>query len=393
MNVLTLNAGSSSLKFKLLRMAGDESVLAQGQVDQWGTPKAAMRLEVTGRAAETTSVAAESVGHAVEHAIGACRPMGIDAVGHRIVHGGSRFEAPARISDEVIAAIREVTELAPLQNGPGLVCIETQRRLLPDVPAFAVFDTAFHRTIPDVAATYAIPLEVAQKHEIRRYGFHGTSHRYVSQTLLAKMGRAAAGTRLITCHLGNGASVCAIRDGASIDTSMGMTPLEGLVMGTRCGDIDPGLLMYLMRTERISVRELDDLLNRHSGLLGLSGKSSDVRELQALAGGDARAELALEIFAYRVRKYIGAYAAILGGLDAIAFSGGIGEHSSDMRQRICRGLEFLGAELDSSANAAASGKACCKIGTDKSRVQIWVIPTDEELQIGRDVRELLQKPN
>jgi acetate kinase len=257
------------------------------------------------------------------------------------------------------------------------------------VPAFAVFDTAFHRTIPDVAATYAIPAEVAEKHGLRRYGFHGTSHRYVSQKLLEEMGRAAPGTRLITCHLGNGASVCAIRDGLSIDTSMGMTPLKGLVMGTRSGDIDPGLLMYLMTSERMTVHELDDLLNRHSGLLGLSGKSSDVRELQALAQRDARAELALSVFAYRVRKYIGAYAAILGGLEAVAFSGGIGEHSAGMRHRICRGLEFLGAELDAPGNAAASGHSCCRISTDASRVRLWVIPTDEELQIGRDVRALL----
>ena len=391
MNVLTLNAGSSSLKFKLLRMSDGESVLAHGQVDRWGTPQAAMRVEVTQRAAVTTSVAADSVAGAVEHAIGACRPLGIDAVGHRIVHGGSRFEAPARISDEVMAAIRQVTELAPLQNGPGLLCIETQRRLLPEAHAVAVFDTAFHRTIPDVAATYAIPVDVAQKHGLRRYGFHGTSHRYVSQKLLEVMGRPAAGTRLITCHLGNGASVCAILDGKSIDTSMGMTPLEGLVMGTRCGDIDPGLLMYLMRTERMSVPDLDELLNRHSGLLGLSGKSSDVRELTALAADDPRAELALAIFAYRVRKYIGAYAAALGGLDAVAFAGGIGEHSADMRRRICNGLEFLGAEIDPARNAAASGDTSCRVGPDSSRVQVWVIPTDEELQIARDVRELLRR--
>ncbi len=391
MNILTLNAGSSSLKFKLLRMSDAESVLAAGLVEKWGTPQAAMRFVLTGQPTQTTSVAAESVAQAVEHAIGACRPMGIDAVGHRVVHGGSRFKAPARISDQVIAAIREVTELAPLQNGPGLICIETQRRLLPNVPGVAVFDTAFHRTIPDVASTYAIPVDIAQKHGLRRFGFHGTSHRYVSQKLLESMGRSAPGTRLITCHLGNGASVCAIRDGCSIDTSMGMTPLEGLVMGTRCGDIDPGLLMYLMTSERMTVHELDDLLNRHSGLIGLSGRSSDVRELIAAAASDPRAELALAVFAYRVRKYIGAYAAALGGIDAVAFSGGIGERSADMRWRICQGLEFIGIDLDAARNAAARADTSTPIGKPAARAQVWVIPTDEELQIARDVRDMLSR--
>jgi acetate kinase len=263
--------------------------------------------------------------------------------------------------------------------------------LLPNVPGVAVFDTAFHRTIPDVASTYAIPVDIAQKHGLRRFGFHGTSHRYVSQKLLESMGRSAPGTRLITCHLGNGASVCAIRDGCSIDTSMGMTPLEGLVMGTRCGDIDPGLLMYLMTSERMTVHELDDLLNRHSGLIGLSGRSSDVRELIAAAASDPRAELALAVFAYRVRKYIGAYAAALGGIDAVAFSGGIGERSADMRWRICQGLEFIGIDLDAARNAAARADTSTPIGKPAARAQVWVIPTDEELQIARDVRDMLSR--
>jgi acetate kinase len=260
-------------------------------------------------------------------------------------------------------------------------------RLLQQIPAGAVFDTAFHRTMPDVAGLYAIPRDLAERHALRRYGFHGIPHRYVSRRLLRCLGRLeAAGTLMITCHLGNGASVCADRDGKCVDTSMGLTPTEGLVMGTRSGDIDPGLVLHLMTALNLPATEVDELLNRRSGMLGLSGKSGDVRELlRAAQSGDARAELALECFAYRARKYIGAYAAALGGVDAVAFTAGIGERSPDMRQRICRGLEFLGIRLDAVANEKATGDEARRISTDGAAAQVWVVPTDEEAQIAREL--------
>lgn len=391
MNVLVLNAGSSSLKFRLLRMRPDEAVLASGLVEKWGTPQATLRMEVSGHALQHRSVAAETPADAAAHAIEACRPLGIDALGYRVVHGGPRFNEPVLLSEQVIDDIRAVSHLAPLHNGLALAAMEAGRKTFPDKPAIAVFDTAFHRTIPNVAALYAIPPELAEKYALRRYGFHGISHQYVSQRLLECLGRPATGSRLITCHLGNGASLCAIRDGQSIDTSMGLTPLEGLMMGTRSGDIDPGLVLHLMASIGMTVEDVDELLNRRSGLLGVSGLGGDLRDIeQAAQSGIARAELALEMFAYRVRKYIGAYMAALGSVDAIAFAGGIGEHSPGMRARVCAGLCAMGISIDPARNA---GGVVASIHADGSPVQVWVIPTDEELQIARDVvRSLLQAP-
>ena len=392
LQVLVINAGSSSLKFRLLRMDKQEKPLAKGLVQKWGSPDASLRMEVEGKEAESRSVAAQTPDEAAEHAIKACQPLGIDAIGHRVVHGGLKFREPARISPEVITAIREVTHLAPLHNGLALAGIEAGLRLLPDTPAIAVFDTAFHQTIPEVAALYALPRELSEQYALRRYGFHGISHRYVSQQLLLATGRAVIGSKLITCHLGNGASVCAIRDGKSIDTSMGMTPMEGLVMGTRCGDIDPGLLLHLMTQANMTREQLDDLLNHRSGLLGLSGIASDLRDIeQAAASGDARANLAFDIFAYRIRKYIGAYSAALGGLHALAFAGGIGEHSTESRQRICTGLRSLGIHLDPQRNTSASSDQPTRLHADFSGVEVWLIPADEELQIAREVRQMVQE--
>ena len=394
MNFLVLNAGSSTLKFKLLALRDGQDdeprVLVEGLVDKWGTPQAGLKLSVDGEEPKRESVAAESPADAAAHAIRVCQPHGIDALGHRVVHGGPRFVQPARITPEVVQAIREVSSLAPLHNGNAIAGIEAGMKLLPGVPAGAVFDTAFHASIPEIASRYAIPYELAERHAIRRYGFHGISHRFVSQRLLRCLNRKNDGTRLITCHLGNGASISAIRDGVSIDTSMGLTPMEGLVMGTRSGDIDPGVLLHLMTSIKQSPEQLSELLNQRSGLLGLSGISGDVRELESAAGsGNPRAKLALESFAYRARKYIGAYAAALGGLDAIAFTGGIGEHSSAMRTRICQGLSFLGIELDLSRNdrAAGAGQSC--ISADGTGVQIWVIPTNEELQVAHELMTFL----
>ena len=292
----------------------------------------------------------------------------IDAVGIRVVHGGSRFLKPVRVDDAVVEEIRKLSELAPLHNPIAVKVIEETRSKHPGVPIVASFDTSFHQTMPALASSYAVPDDL----EVRRYGFHGISYSWVSSRVDA--------SRHIVCHLGNGASVCAIADGKSVDTSMGFTPMEGLVMGTRAGDLDPGVILYLLRKGR-SEAELDELLNHNCGLLGVSGRSGDVRELEKSAGeGDTRAEFALELFAYRVAKYIGAYAAVLGGVDAVTFTAGIGEHSSSMRSRICRRLGFLGVALDEELNRASR--------TDERRisrgpVDVWVIPTNEELEIAR----------
>jgi acetate kinase len=391
MNILVLNAGSSTLKFRLLSLRGADAdepqTIVDGIVDKWGTPDAGLKLTV-GDSTTRESVAAESPAQAAEHAIRACLSHGIDAIGHRVVHGGPRFVAPTRITRDVVDAIREVSSLAPLHNANALQGIEAGLKLLPNIPAGAVFDTAFHRTLPLVASTYAIRQALSEQHHLRRYGFHGISHQYVSQRLLKCLGRNAAGTRLITCHLGNGASICAIRDGKSIDTSMGLTPMEGLVMGTRSGDVDPGLVLHLMTQLKMSAADVDDLLNHRSGLFGVSGISGDLREIEKAAeSGNRHAKLAMELFAYRVRKYIGAYAAVLGGVDAIAFAGGIGEHSHAMRQQICKGLEFLGIELELARDPRATGAACERIST--GAVEVWIVPTNEEAQIARQLFDLL----
>ncbi len=366
MKILTLNAGSSTLKYKLFQMPG-ETVLDEGTSD-------------CSEGAGSAEAATEAIAH--------CRPLGVDAVGHRVVHGGARFSEPTRVTPEVLESLRALAPFDPLHNPTEIALLEACQRLLPDVPAVAVFDTAFHQTLPEVAWRYAIPRDLSERLNLRRYGFHGISHRYVSQRLLQCLGRGPEGSNLVTCHLGSGASVCAIKDGQSVDTSMGLTPLEGLVMGTRTGDIDPGLLLFLLRAQSMTPADLDDLLNYQSGLLGLSGRSGDVRTLeQAVRQGDERAEMALAVFAYRVRKYIGAYAAALGGMDALAFTGGIGEHSTAMRARICQGLEFLGVGLDIGRNEAARDET--QMSTDSSPVPVWMIPTDEERQIARETAALL----
>ena len=404
MNILVLNAGSSSLKFRLFQMdalrslAEPENVLAEGQVERIGKPDAQMAFRAGSQAApEKQSVGARSVGEAAREVIrriternnGSSQPVSIDAAGHRIVHGGAKFFAPARIDEAVLSAIHELTELAPLHNPLGLEGIDAVRQALPNAPNVAVFDTAFHHNLPDVAARYAIPTELSDRLQIRRYGFHGISYRYVSERLALYLNRPLADLRLILCHLGNGASVCAMRGGQSVDTSMGFTPLEGLVMGNRSGDIDPGLVLHLLRLEHLTLDRMDDLLNRKSGLLGLSGRSGDVRDLeQAEQNGDGAARLALDCFAYRVRKYIGAYAAILGGVDLLVFTGGIGEHSARMRSRICHDLEFLNLRLDMQRNAAVTGHEPAAIGGGEEP-SIWVVPTDEERQIARETFALL----
>ena len=351
LKILTLNVGSATLKYTLFETSS-ETILASDTVDAEG---------------------ADALVLAAEHAVTTCLPLGVEALGHRLVHGGSAFTAPTLITPEVLATLRGLQPLDPLHNPTEVAVIEVGLRLLPDVPAVAVFDTAFHQTLPEVAWRYALPRTLSDSLHLRRYGFHGLSYQAVVECLPSY-------PRLIACHLGSGASVCAIKDGKSVETSMGFTPLEGLVMGTRAGDLDPGLLLYLLRTQNLTPDTLETLLNQQSGLLGLSGISGDVRVLeQAAQSGDASAELALESFAYRVSKYIGAYAVVLEGVDAIAFTGGIGEHSARMRERICRRLAFLGVHLDSSRNA--EGNLC--ISSESATVQAWVVPTDEARQLAQ----------
>lgn len=365
MNILALNVGSSSLKYTLFAMP-TEAVLVEGHEESLGP-------------------------QATEEVFAHCQALGVDAIGHRVVHGGPRFIAPTRVTKGVLDGLRNLSALDPLHNPTEVAVMELGMHLLPSIPTVAVFDTAFHQSLPPVAACYALPHALSERLALRRYGFHGTSYQYVSLRLLSCLGREATGTKLVICHLGNGASVCALLDGKSVDTSMGFTPLEGLIMGTRCGDIDAGLLLYLLRTQAITPAQLDTLLNQQSGLKGLGDHGGDVRLLEcATAIGDPRAELALAAFAYRVRKYIGAYAAALGGVDALAFTGGIGEHSAAMRTRICDGLAFLGITLDPERNAAAPATETL-LSPDSSPTPVWKIPTDEQRQLAREVFTLLKE--
>ena len=385
--VLVVNSGSSSLKYQLLD--GDEQVLAAGLVERIGGEGS---IGHRGPDGEVTA-AATVLDHAgalalmrdtfAEHG----PSLAPDVVGHRVVHGGDRFSAPVVVDDEVEAAVEELSALAPLHNPPGLLGIRAARTAFPGVPQVAVFDTAFHATMPPEARTYAIDAELAAAHGIRRYGFHGTSHEYVSQSAAAFLGGVG---RMVVLHLGSGASACAVSDGRSIATSMGLTPLEGLVMGTRGGDIDPGAVLHLLRTGS-SVEEVDTLLNRRSGLTGLTG-SGDLRDvLAAAAGGDERAELALGVYAHRVRGYVGAYLAHLGGLDALVFTAGVGENSPQVRARVCAGLAHLGIVLDPARNEGP-GRGARRISQDDAPVAVLVVPTDEELQIARHALRTLATP-
>jgi acetate kinase len=390
--VLVLNSGSSSIKFQLFDSDGWQP-LASGAVSRIGEAEGEIRakwLDGEGRAqAQEDRLPIPSHQEGIDRIIAGLRQSGVladlselAAIGHRVVHGGERFRSPTVVDDEVAGAIRDVIPLAPLHNPANLDGIEVARRLFPQVPSVAVFDTAFHQTMPRTAYRYAVPEYLYREHRVRRYGFHGTSHRYVGERAAALLGKPFQASNLITLHLGNGASATAIRGGKSIDTSMGMTPLEGLVMGTRCGDIDPAIHFYLCKNLGLDNETLEDLLNRQSGLLGLCGVN-DMREIQRLAEeGDDRAELAIGITAHRLKKYIGAYYAELGRVDAIVFTGGIGENDADLRCRACEDLETLGIKLDDTANLApAQGER--RISTPESPVQVLVIPTNEELAIAQ----------
>jgi len=397
--VLVLNSGSSSIKFQLFDSDGWRP-LASGAVSRIGEEEGEIRakwLDASG-GSQTQEDLLPIPNHqeGIDRIIAGLRQHGVladlselAAIGHRVVHGGERFRSPTVVDDEVAGAIRDVIPLAPLHNPANLDGIEVARRLFPQVPSVAVFDTAFHQTMPRTAYRYAVPEYLYREHRVRRYGFHGTSHRYVGERAATLLGKPFRECNLITLHLGNGASATAIRRGKSIDTSMGMTPLEGLVMGTRCGDIDPAIHFYLCKNLGLDNETLEDLLNRQSGLLGLCGVN-DMREIQRLAEeGDDRAELAIGITAHRLKKYIGAYYAELGRVDAIVFTGGIGENDADLRCRACEDLDALGVKLDDTANLApAQGER--RISTPESPVQVLVIPTNEELAIAQQALVAVQ---
>jgi acetate kinase len=388
--ILVLNSGSSSIKFKLFD-SSDWTVLAAGGVSRLGEEAGQSRcdwLDADGQ--PRTRVSRDPIadhGAGLEHIMSGLRDSGalgnageLAAIGHRVVHGGEAFHTPTRVDDAVVQAIRDMIPLAPLHNPANLEGIVVARERFPQVPSIAVFDTAFHQTMPEVAFRYALPARLYREHRVRRYGFHGTSHAYVSKRAAAFLDRPLGACNLITLHLGNGASACAVRDGRSVDTSMGMTPLEGLVMGTRCGDLDPAIHFYLMKELGLDTASLDRLLNRESGLLGICG-DNDMREIQRRAStGDADAELAVAMTAHRLRKYIGAYYAELGRVDGIVFTGGIGENDRKLRERVCVGLERLGIRLDAEANAV-SGNGERRVSASDSDVALLVIPTDEEREI------------
>jgi acetate kinase len=392
MIIFAVNCGSSSLKAQLVdARATGERRLARALVERIGRG-GTITVEAPGHAAASEDRDVADHDAAIGAVLSRFRALGLpapEAAGHRIVHGGARFIAATRIDDAVVAELAALQELAPLHNAPGVAGIEGCRRHFgAGLPMVAVFDTAFHATMPEVAWRYALPVDVAARHRIRRYGFHGISYAYVVARFAELTRRPAAETNLIVLHLGNGASVTAIRGGRSVDTSMGFTPLEGLVMGTRSGDLDPAIVGVLAAREGVSVDEVERWLNERSGLLGLSGTSRDMRDLLARAGTDPRARLAVDVFCYRARKYVGAYLAVVGRPHALVFTGGIGEHAAAVRAGICAGLAWAGIALDPAANDAASGDA--RIGQRAAAVEAWVIATDEERMLARETHALLK---
>lgn len=392
MKVLVLNCGSSSVKYKLLDMHKNE-ILGSGVVEKLGMKGSF--LKHTRKDGRQVMLEGEILEHqiAVEYVLGVLTSKKhgsiasieeIQAVGHRVVHGGEEFNKSVLITDQVIAKIEESIDIAPLHNPPNLSGIRAIEELLPDIPQVAVFDTAFHQTMPDYAYMYGIPYALYQKYGIRRYGFHGTSHRYVSERACEFLNIDCKKTKMITAHIGNGASITAIKNGKSIDTSMGFTPIEGLMMGTRSGDIDLGVVTFLMEKEQINSNSVSTLFNKHSGVVGVSGISSDMRDIDhAISEGNDRARLALDIYEYRIKKYIGSYFAALNGADVLVFTGGVGENQASTRAKVCKGLSFLGIKIDEKLNAKSRGEEVV-ISTPDSSVKVVVIPTDEEYMIASD---------
>jgi acetate kinase len=396
MIILVVNAGSSSLKYQLFDM-DKELVLAKGLCDRIGLPGSLIKHKTFDKRSAEKEIEMKNHKDAIAALIrvltheeyGVIKSLDeISAVGHRVVHGGEKFFKSVILDDEVMKAIKECVELAPLHNPPNITGIEACQHIMGNVPQVAVFDTAFHQTMPQKAYIYALPYEYYQKYKVRKYGFHGTSHKYVSERAAALLGRPYDKLKIVTCHLGNGSSIAAVDCGKTVDTSMGFTPLDGLPMGTRCGTIDPAVVTFLMNKENMSPEQMDTIMNKKSGVLAISGVSSDFRDLDnAVAQGNERAALALEVFAYSVKKFIGAYACAMGGLDVIVFTAGIGENNPQMRKNICAGLEFLGVEIDDEKNAERGFEI--DISTEKAKVRTLVIPTNEELAIAKETKKLV----
>ena len=398
MKILVLNCGSSSVKYKLID-SDTKEVLAEGGVEKIGLPDSFLKFKKPDGEKETIYTPMPTAKEAVKNILdlltdpklGVVKSLDeIEAVGHRVVHGMEDFSESVIITPDVIKKVKEAYSVAPLHNPANVTGIEAVESLIPGIPQVAVFDTAFHQTMPPKAYMYALPYELYKKYGVRRYGFHGTSHRYVSRRACEFLGLPYEKQRIITCHIGNGGSITAIRDGVSVDTSMGLTPTEGLMMGTRSGDVDPGALIYLMERENLDAAGLSKLVNKQSGVLGVSEKSSDMRDIEdAIAAGDDKAKLALEMYEYRIIKYIGAYVAVLGGVDVIVFTGGVGENQIRTREAICRQFEFLGITFDAEANKTRGKKI--EISGKDSKVHVVVIPTDEELMIAQDTAKLVSK--
>lgn len=395
MKIFVLNCGSSSVKYKLYAME-NEAVLAEGRVERIGQDNAVITHQSTGK--EKVSKTMPILEHTVaireslnllthpEHGVISSVDE-IDAVGHRVVHGGESFSDSVLINDRTKEILDSLAELAPLHNPANVTGIRAAEKIMPQTPQVAVFDTAFHSTIPPHGYLYAIPYKVYQRHKVRRYGFHGTSHKYVSQRTAELMGKDIAELKIISCHLGNGGSIAAVCNGKSIDTSMGFTPLEGLMMGTRSGDIDPGAIFYIMKKENLTLHEIDCMLNKHSGLYGIAGVS-DMRDIEkGIAEGDRLCTIAFDIYEYRIRKYIGAYVAAMDGVDAIVFTAGIGENTPSLRTALCSNLSYLGIDIDPELNKLRGQDV--EISTPKSKVKIFVVPTDEELVIARDTAAIV----
>jgi acetate kinase len=398
MKILVLNCGSSSIKYQLFDMTSGV-VLAKGIVEKIGLKGSFLKNErfdgdkvkLDGEILDHQTGIEYLLGLMVSKRRGVIKNLNeIDAIGHRLVHGGETFQESCFLDDVTIKGVEDCSDLAPLHNPANLKGIYAMRTVLPNVPQVGVFDTSFHQTMPDYTFMYALPYSLYKKYGIRRYGFHGTSHSYVSKRACEILNLDYSTQKIITCHLGNGASITAIKDGKSLDTSMGLTPVEGLIMGTRSGDVDAGALTLIMEKEEIDYSSLNTLLNKHSGVLGISGISSDMREVESAAEeGEERAVLALKMYEYRVKKYIGAYAAAMGGVDLLIFTGGVGENASESRENICKGLEFMGLIFDRNANAGVHGKELV-ISKKESKVTVMVVPTNEEFVIASETREIVE---
>lgn len=398
MKILVLNCGSSSIKYKLFEM-DSKSVLAQGGIEKIGLKDSFLKftmpngekVQLDREIPEHTAGIEFILATLTDKQYGCIQSLDeINAVGHRLVHGGEKFNKSVLITEEVIDKVKECSDIAPLHNPANLKGVAAVTKILPKVPQVGVFDTAFHQTMPDYAYMYALPYELYEKYGIRRYGFHGTSHRYVSKRVCEILGTDYNNSKIITAHIGNGGSITAVENGQSIDTSMGMTPVEGLMMGTRVGDLDLGVVTYLMEKEHMSIQDFSTLINKKSGLAGVSGVSSDMRDIDnAVKAGNQRADLARKMFIYRVRKYIGSYVAAMNGVDTLVFTGGIGENDAYVRSEVCKGLTYLGIEINEELNAKTRGKEVV-ISTPASKVKVVVVPTDEEFMIASDTMDIVK---